>query len=59
MALDGARLRPCVNCALDAGHGRVPCVVDVACPETDFDYLPSLYYIDTSHEVHIRESLVG
>lgn len=42
VALDGARLGPGVDCALDAGHGRVPCVVNVAGFELDLDYLPAL-----------------
>lgn len=44
MALDGARLRPGVDCALDAGHGGVPCVVNVAGLELDLHYLSALFY---------------
>lgn len=43
MALDGVGLRPRVDCALDAGDGRVPCVIDIARFELDFDYLPALW----------------
>jgi hypothetical protein len=42
MALDRARLRPGVDCALDAGHGGVPRVVNIAGLELDLDYLPAL-----------------
>ena len=42
MALDRARLRPGVDCALDAGHGGVPRMVNITGLELDFNYLPSL-----------------
>lgn len=42
VALDGAGLRPRVDCALDAGHGGVPCMVNIAGLELDLDYLPAL-----------------
>ena len=42
MALDRARLRPGVDCALDAGHGGVPCMVNITGLELDFNDLPSL-----------------
>jgi hypothetical protein len=44
VALDGARLGPGVDCALDAGHGGIPCVVDFTGLELDLDYLPALYF---------------
>lgn len=43
VALDGARLGPGIDCALDAGHGGVPCVVDLAGLELDLNYLPALF----------------
>ena len=43
VALDGVRLGPGIDCALDAGHGGVPCVVNVAGLELDLDYLPALF----------------
>lgn len=43
VALDGARLGPGVDCALDAGHGGVPCVVNVAGLELDLNYLSALF----------------
>ena len=44
MALDGARLGPSVDCALDAGHGGVPCLVNLTGFELDLDYLPALFF---------------
>lgn len=43
MALDGVRLRPRVDCALDAGHGWVPCVINISRLKLDLNYLPALY----------------
>jgi hypothetical protein len=42
MALDSARLRPGVDCALDAGHGGVPCMENLAGLELYLNYLPAL-----------------
>lgn len=44
VALDGMRLGPGVDCALDAGHGGIPCLVNIAGLELDLDYLPALYF---------------
>jgi len=41
VALDGVRLRPRVDCALDAGHGWVPCVINIAGLKLDLNYLPA------------------
>ena len=43
VALDGARLGPGIDCALDAGHGGVPRVVNLAGLELDLNYLPALF----------------
>jgi hypothetical protein len=42
VALDGARLWPRVDCALDAGYAGIPCVVNIARLKLDLDYLPAL-----------------
>ena len=52
MAFDRARLRPGVDCALDAGHGGVPCMVNFARLELDFDYLPALYNKRKDARIH-------
>lgn len=42
VALDGARLGSSVDCTLDAGHGWVPCVVNVSRFKLDLNNLPAL-----------------
>lgn len=44
VALDCARFGPGVYCALDAGDGGVPRVVNFAGLELDLDYLPPLFF---------------
>jgi hypothetical protein len=42
VSLDGVGLRPRVDCALDAGYGGVPCLINIAGLELNLDYLPAL-----------------
>ena len=52
MALNCAWLRPGVDCALDAGHGGVPCVENFAGLKLDLDYLPALYNAYIRGKIH-------
>jgi hypothetical protein len=42
VALDGARLGSRVDRTLDAGHGWVPCVINVSRFKLDLNNLPAL-----------------